>query len=94
MIWYSIVLICAVIGLISLIMSYEHMSRTHMILSALSIVAAIGVFIKMGVSRYTLEAVASDIIPTSITENLHIFIPVVIGSVSYTHLTLPTTPYV
>lgn len=79
MIWYSVILFCAVIGLIALIMSYEHMKRSHMILSCLSILAAIGVFIKIGFSRYTLVAVASDIIPTSITENLHIFIPVVIG---------------
>lgn len=81
MVLYSIILIFGLIGLISLVMSYEYMKRSHLILSFLSIVATIGVFIKIGVSKETVADVALDLTPPIIVDNLHIIMPLLIGLV-------------
>jgi len=73
MLWYSIILGLASVGLISLIMSFEYMKRSHLILAALSILAAIGVFIKIGVSRETVGEAAGSFIPATVTDNLHYY---------------------
>jgi len=79
MIWgsvigYSIILIFAIIGIISLVMSYEYMKRSHLVLAGLSILAGIGVFIKIGATRESVgEAMAYFSSPT-IMDNLHYYI--------------------
>lgn len=70
MIWYSVILIFGIVGLISIVMFYDEMKRSALILAALSILPSIGLFIKLGVSRKSM----GEAIPSFVTENLHLFI--------------------
>ena len=79
MIWYSVVFIFAIIGMISLIMSYEYMRRFGLILSAISILLAIGAFIHMGVSKESVGEVVYDVLPPLVTENWLLFILAGVG---------------
>ena len=74
MIWYAIILGVAIIGIVSLIMFFDEMKRSSLILSALSIVLAIGAFIHMGVSRQTVGEAMQAIVPSNVTSNLHFYI--------------------
>ena len=86
MLWYSIILAAASVGIISLIMSYDQMKRSSLILCILSILPAIGVFIKMGVSRETFSEAAMHFALPGMKENLHIYIVgmiIIIGGLLY-----------
>ena len=74
MLWYAVILGIAVIGLISLIMSYDEMKRSHLILAALSILPAIGVFIHMGTSRESVGEVVKTALPPNVIDNLNLYI--------------------
>jgi len=74
MLWYSIILAAAAVGIISLVMSYDEMKRSTLIISILSLLPAIGVFIKMGVSRETFGEAAAHFALPGMKENLHFYI--------------------